>query len=172
MNRVRVQYVTGDATQPPGDGPRIIAHVCNDIGGWGSGFVLAVSARWAAPEERYREWMARLGKDDSPLGWVQFVPVGDGLQVANMVAQRGTIACPDDSGLPPVRYEALGRCLRAVGDEALASGASVHMPRIGCGLAGGKWELVAPVIDAALSRRGVPVTVYDLPQETTRKEAP
>ncbi|MEV6001124.1 Appr-1-p processing protein, partial [Streptomyces griseomycini] len=27
-------------------GVKVIAHVCNDIGGWGKGFVLAVSRRW------------------------------------------------------------------------------------------------------------------------------
>lgn len=28
-------YVDGDATDPVGDGPRIIAHVCNNIGAGG-----------------------------------------------------------------------------------------------------------------------------------------
>jgi hypothetical protein len=35
------------------------------------------------------------------------------------------------------------------------------MPRIGCGLAGGKWELIEPIIVRTLVARGVPVTVYD-----------
>jgi hypothetical protein len=36
------------------------------------------------------------------------------------------------------------------------------MPRIGCGLAGGRWELIDPIIDDELVTRGVDVTVYDL----------
>jgi hypothetical protein len=28
----------GDATSPQAKGPKVIAHVCNDIGAWGKGF--------------------------------------------------------------------------------------------------------------------------------------
>jgi hypothetical protein len=35
------------------------------------------------------------------------------------------------------------------------------MPRIGCGLAGGRWECVKPLIEARLVAASVPVTVYD-----------
>lgn len=40
-----IAYKRGDATQPVGEGSKVLVHVCNDIGGWGRGFVLAVSAR-------------------------------------------------------------------------------------------------------------------------------
>ena len=35
------------------------------------------------------------------------------------------------------------------------------MPRIGCGLAGGKWEEIEPIIERTLATAGVEVTVYD-----------
>jgi hypothetical protein len=35
------------------------------------------------------------------------------------------------------------------------------MPRIGCGLAGGRWERVEPLVRRALVAQGVHVTVYD-----------
>jgi hypothetical protein len=35
------------------------------------------------------------------------------------------------------------------------------MPRIGCGLAGGRWDRVEPLVRVALVHRGVSVTVYD-----------
>ncbi|SOE07774.1 hypothetical protein SAMN06272765_8688 [Streptomyces sp. Ag109_G2-15] len=35
-----ITYVRGDATVPSVKGAKVIAHVCNDIGGWGKGFVL------------------------------------------------------------------------------------------------------------------------------------
>ncbi|GGJ45802.1 hypothetical protein GCM10010121_066360 [Streptomyces brasiliensis] len=41
-----IKYVRGDATVPSGKGVKAIAHVCNDVGGWGKGFVLALSRRW------------------------------------------------------------------------------------------------------------------------------
>jgi hypothetical protein len=34
-----INFIVGDATTPIGDGLKIIVHVCNDIGGWGRGFV-------------------------------------------------------------------------------------------------------------------------------------
>ena len=40
--------------------------------------------------------------------------------------------------------------------------ASVHMPRIGCGLAGGKWELIEQIIKEELITKEIAVTVYDL----------
>ncbi|MFE3494555.1 hypothetical protein [Streptomyces sp. NPDC059175] len=46
-------------------------------------------------------------------------------------------------------------------DKALELGASVHMPRIGCGLAGGRWSRVEPLVVERLVARGVAVTVYD-----------
>jgi hypothetical protein len=36
------------------------------------------------------------------------------------------------------------------------------MPRIGCGLAGGKWEEVGRIVEEELLNNGVAVTVYDL----------
>lgn len=44
-----IEYVRGDATTPLGKGPKVIAHVRNDLGGWGKGFVLAISRRWPEP---------------------------------------------------------------------------------------------------------------------------
>ncbi|GAA2871155.1 hypothetical protein GCM10020220_070530 [Nonomuraea rubra] len=47
---------------------------------------------------------------------------------------------------PPIRYDALDRCLSTLGDEALNLHASVHMLRIGAGLAGGSWERIEPLV--------------------------
>jgi O-acetyl-ADP-ribose deacetylase (regulator of RNase III) len=151
-----VRYVSGDATRPRGDGPRIIAHVCNDIGAWGAGFALALSARWPQPERLYREWHDRSGLR---LGETQLLAVGEGLLVANMIGQHGIR--PED-GIPPVRYDAIRTALRRLAGCAADLGASVHMPRIGCGLAGGTWDKIEPLL-GELTMNGIPVTVYDLP---------
>jgi O-acetyl-ADP-ribose deacetylase (regulator of RNase III) len=78
--------------------------------------------------------------------------------VANMIGQRGTRT--GSKGLP-VRYEAIDTVLGTLAERAGEPGASVHMPRIGCGLAGGKWSRVEPLIEERLIRRGIQVTVYD-----------
>jgi O-acetyl-ADP-ribose deacetylase (regulator of RNase III) len=46
MPSSEIFYMTGDATAPVGEGQKLIVHVCNDIGAWGAGFVLALSKRW------------------------------------------------------------------------------------------------------------------------------
>ncbi|MEU2788998.1 macro domain-containing protein [Streptomyces sp. NPDC007100] len=155
-----IRYVIGDATSPPGTGPRIIAHVCNDIGGWGRGFVTALSRRGPEPEAAYRRWYRERDRNDFGLGAVQLVPVHTNLWVANMVGQHGIRRA---GGQPPVRYEAIEEALGKLAGHALNFGASVHMPRIGAGLAGGDWTRIEPLIEKQLCARGVDVTVYDLP---------
>ncbi|MEV0090743.1 macro domain-containing protein [Streptomyces sp. NPDC050738] len=153
-----IEYAQGDATAPLGKGIKVIAHVCNDQGGWGKGFVLALSRRWPEPEAAYRRWHRERAGNDFGLGAVQYVEVGPYTWVANMVGQHGMRT--GSKGVP-VRYEAIGTALGAVAGRAAELGASVHMPRIGCGLAGGKWSRVEPLIAERLVARGIPVTVYD-----------
>jgi O-acetyl-ADP-ribose deacetylase (regulator of RNase III) len=153
-----LRYLTGDATSPQAKGPKMIAHICNDLGGWGKGFVLAVSRRWPEPERDYRRWHRERAGNGFGLGAVQVVQVRPDVWVANMIGQHGM---RHGSAGPPIRYDAVERCLNTLGEQAAALSASVHMPRIGCGLAGGRWSRVEPLIEAALTARGLPVTVYD-----------
>jgi len=71
----QIKYLRGDATQPQAKGNKVIAHVCNDIGGWGKGFVLAVSKRWPEPEAEYRAWHRARAQNSFALGAVQVVQV-------------------------------------------------------------------------------------------------
>lgn len=167
-----INYTKGDATLPQGSGRKIIAHVCNNVGSWGAGFVMALSARDKVPESAYRLWhKGRLpySQLDFTLGQIQLVSydiVNQPLTwVCNMIAQ-------DDTGWgssgPPIRYGALASCLSRLNTQAKFGIASVHMPRIGCGLAGGRWDFVAALICKYVT--DVPVTVYDYeqPQHTGR----
>lgn len=156
----QITYVRGDATRPHGDGPRIIAHCCNDEGKWGAGFVLALSKRWPQPEADYRDWYRQGPGAGFVLGATELVRVEPDLWVANMIGQHGIRR---SGGVAPIRYDALGMALGLLADHAQILQASVHMPRIGCGLAGGTWNKVEPLIAQNLTGRGVPVTVYDLP---------
>ena len=154
-----LHFVTGDATHPQIDGPKVIAHVCNDIGGWGKGFVLALSRRWSEPEKAYRAWAKGEGAPFA-LGEVQFVEVKPQVWVANMVGQHGIRSTKAG---PPIRYDAVATALKKLASFASGRNASVHMPRIGCGLAGGEWERIEGIINATLVPRFVSVYVYDLP---------
>jgi O-acetyl-ADP-ribose deacetylase (regulator of RNase III) len=164
-----IRYTIGDATDPQGDGQKIIAHVCNDEGKWGSGFVVALSKRNPVPENCYRLWHRKAVYLGTPfeLGEVQVVNFGEGVWVANMIAQRGVRHSVDAPRA--VRYGALRSALIKLADYShLGLGVpSVHMPRIGCGLGGGTWDEIEPIIQDTLVSRGIDVTVYDL-ESTTR----
>ncbi|WMI33540.1 hypothetical protein SEA_KENREY_171 [Streptomyces phage Kenrey] len=156
-----VMYVKGDATKPQGDGVKIIAHVTNDEGLWGSGFVLAVDKLSPRPKEFYRadyRYWVRNGHTFMPLGMVDLVPAGPDLYVCNMTAQHRTIRHVEK----PICYKSLEVCLTKLADHAEAEGATVHMPRIGAGLARGDWNVIESIINRTLTLRDVSVTIYDL----------
>ncbi len=146
-----IKYVKGDATAPVSPGLKVIAHIVNDQGRWGKGFVVALSRRWPEPEIAYR------ALDRYELGTVQLVHVNEDTIVANMCAQHG-FASPRRP--VAVDYAALGICLDDIANRCV--GASVHCPRIGCGLGGGRWDIVETLLTRRLCSQGMNVTVYDL----------
>jgi len=158
---MEIKYVKGDATQPIGDGHKLLIHCCNDCvpGKWGSGFVVAISKRWKKPEDQYRKWS--VGESNTPykLGQVQFVKVEDDIVVGNMIGQHGI---KDKGGKPPIRYVAIVECLNRVKDAAIKNNATVHCPRFGSDRAGGSWDIIEGYIENAFCRNNVEVTVYDL----------
>ena len=109
-----IECIRGDATVPLAKGVKMIAHVCNDRGGWGKGFVLAVSNRWPQPETAYRAWYRDRAHNDFGLGAAQFVQVEKYLWVANLIGQHGTRT---GSNGPPVRYDAIGGATEGFGFE-------------------------------------------------------
>jgi O-acetyl-ADP-ribose deacetylase (regulator of RNase III) len=162
---MNIHYVEGDATAPVAR-PACIVHCCNDIGGWGAGFVLAVSRRWPHVEQRYRTLPVKMGLP-LELGYVQVVPAELGITVFNLIGQRGI--GPDKKGDPPIRYEAidagLGKIGRIIRSRNVWSGpdgpTSLHLPRMGCGLAGGSWARIEESLEKHLKE--VDVYVYDFP---------
>lgn len=160
-----LNHVTGDATQPQGEGPKLLVHVCNDIGAWGRGFVLPLGKRFPAVKRAYGQWFAGETSQPFALGEVQFVPVAPDLTVANLIGQHDIARKNRPAALPPVRYEAIRQGLTRVREEARRTLASVHMPRIGAGVAGGDWAVIAAIIEEELTAHGLSVTVYDLPGE-------
>jgi hypothetical protein len=85
------------------------------------------------------------------------VEVEPSLYVANLIAQNGFQRFGRTCLLD---YAALGQCLRTLADLTSREW-SYHMPRIGCGIAGGRWETVNGIVNRELGDRAV--TVYDLP---------
>lgn len=137
---MKLHYILGDATKPIRK-PVFITHVCNNIGGWGRGFVLALSKTYPEPEQAYRQ---RFGSGNPiKLGETQLVEVQPLVYVANMVAQKDIRWHRNE---PPIRYNALEKCLSFVYASAKLERAIVQMPRIGAALAGGDWKIISGII--------------------------
>ena len=155
----RLKYKTGDATVPESAGHRIIVHVCNDVGAFGAGFAKAVAKRWPAVKNKYNLWHRSQNKFIQ--GEIQEVRVQSDTIVVNMLAQEGLISKENPT---PINYDSLKQCLSKAALLAVDNGSSIHMPRIGCGLAGGSWNKIEKIIIDQIIERGVNVTVYDLPE--------
>lgn len=153
-----LSYIEGDAIQLARvrTGRNILAHIVNDSGGWGRGFVVNLSRAFRSAEDAYRLWAAN--GIEAPTSWdvwpraifelgeTQFVRVSPNLVVANMCAQHG-YGTPEDP--IPVRYDAVEQCMQTVFYECAENNAVLHMPRIGTNLGGGTWpEILSSMWDA------------------------
>lgn len=164
VTAAEVNVVKGDATIPRGEGPRILAHVVNDKAVlWGAGFGLAVRRKWPQVQAAFQEW-ATINPSKFRLGNVFMSQIDSDVTAFQMICQHGYGASPK----PRLRYSALHSCLEQLAQTAKDKGASVHMPRIGAGQAGGSWGLIRQLVDEILCARGLRVNVYDLPEGVNR----
>lgn len=162
-----ITYLKGDATAPRGEGFRILAQIVNDRSIiWGAGFGRAVRRKWPGVQEDFAQWAVG-HRPEYSLGNIHFSRIDDSLAVAHLVAQHGV----GPSRTPRIRYGALESSLQKLADRAAAAQASIHMPRIGTGEAGGAWEIVSEIIEDTLCRKKVDVTVYDLPTPADKRRA-
>lgn len=154
-----IRYVHGDVTKPLGSGARIVCQLVNDRAvRWGGGVAKRFARAHPDAEDAFAAAIMAIPPRER-LGRTIFVSVGDDLVVASIVAQEGF----GPSLFPRVRYAALRRGLSVVAERAAADHASVHMPRIGTGAAGGEWGVVEEIVDGELVTEGISVTVYDRP---------
>jgi O-acetyl-ADP-ribose deacetylase (regulator of RNase III) len=155
-----IKYVVGDATQPIGEGLKVIAHICNNQGAWGAGFVVALSKRWKRPERMYKHlFSGEHGVTKPKLGDIQIVVAEPDIFVCNMIAQDGL---PSKDNRQPLSYDALQSCSTTLAFrlERAKANISVHMPRIGTGFGGGSWSVIEKIIEATVGEK-FEVTVYD-----------
>ena len=68
-----------------------------------------------------------------------------------------------------LNYEALRECLTEVAAIAQRHQADVHIPRIGAGQAGGRWDLIEAAVVGELCDVGITVHVHTLPNTGRRQ---
>ncbi len=159
----KLHYIVGDATLPAGKRP-MIAHVVNNLGYWGKGFSGELSRRYPETTRYYQDRLRRESRVTQPdylLGTVFFQPIfrpfGGHIMVAHMVAQRGLFHWKENP--VPLIYGALYDCLLQVANTAFEEEYTVHMPKIGAGLARGFWQEISTILEQTVSHL-VPTIVY------------
>lgn len=183
-----IEYIEGDLfnglTKLRDTGTVVIAHVCNDKGVMGAGFVMPLERAYPHAKRAYQEWYRGKEIKDSlcqvtstgpcQLGQTQFVQVQQGdpphelprVIVANMVAQ--TLG----GKRRPLYYNHLVRCMNSVASLVTTQGwfagkLSIICPMFGGGLAGGDWRFIHELIEDIWQRENsdlIKVTVYYLEQ--------
>ena len=126
----------------------IIVHGCNAQGAMGAGVARAVRSQYPLAYEVYREEYEKNG-----------LKVGD---ITSAIVARNAAGAPEliivnaitqehfGTDRVQVDYAAMSHCFDKVAVLARETELEVHFPLIGCGLAGGSWEQVAPRIERAL----------------------
>lgn len=160
-----LNHKLGSAVYEGGRGPKMIAHICNNAGVWGAGFVVPLGEKYPEAKRSYQSLRM------FPLGYVDLVKVADDVWVANIIGQTMTPSSPGASlfQITPVLF-ALDGLWRVCAARGIPE---VVMPRIGCGIGGATWEsvhemLICSLMDCHGGFDPVPeplVTVYTLPSE-------
>lgn len=121
----------------------IICHQVNVFGVMGAGLALKIKYKWPNVFNKYKEY-CQVANKKTLLGSVLVVDINDNLSVANIFSQydfgRNT-GCHTD-------YDELDQCLRTLVSIAAELNKPIYLPyKLGCGLAGGDWDIVAYLIE-------------------------
>jgi Zn-dependent peptidase ImmA (M78 family) len=153
-----LRFLPGDASEPFGAEPKLLLQVVNDQALiWGGGFAKQARKKWPNAQTHFRQWA--YGRRNLTLGNIHSVSVRQDLTLVSMICQHGFGKA---SSGPRLRYGALFSALDKVAAIAADTKATVHMPRIGTGEAGGSWNIIEGIIRETLISKGVKVTIYDL----------
>lgn len=157
---MEIKYIKGDATEPIviDDKYSVICHCCNALGAWGKGFVVPLGKKYPIAREKYLEFIENTPKENR-LGSVSFAKVNDNIIVANIIGQYYTYP---KEGKIPLDYEALEKGFKFIINifKMHKMPLTIHMPKIGCGLAGGDWNVVEKIIKNTFIKEEIEIYVY------------
>lgn len=149
-----MKFITGNLITLAQQGQfDIIVHGCNCHGVMGGGIARAIRDTWPAV---YRADLAATTRDRSMLGSYStavFIVGDKDLRIINAYTQFG-ISHGDDV----FEYEAFERVLERIAIDY--PDATIGMPLIGCGLAGGDKERILGIIESAPNTDNITVVVF------------
>lgn len=149
-----ISIITNDILNTDAD---LILHQVNPFGVMGAGLALQIKNKYPNVFTEYRNHCLKSNNSYSKLrGDLKVVPINDKQAVVNMFSQ---------SGLSRHRittdYQALSDCLNRLHTVICKYDLSLAIPYgIGCGLAGGQWELVFKMIQDKFQNDKSKVLIY------------
>lgn len=144
----------------------IMCHQVNCQGVMGAGLAKQVRTKYPAVYELYKSvCVAHSADPDSLLGWAMIVETNDSNSkfIANLFAQNGFRKGPSDTQVY-TDYNALARAVDEVVKMAEAYGVkAVAVPlNMGCGLAGGDWNVVKDILKSSFQDSPVNLEIWKL----------
>ena len=138
---------------------KYIAHGVNCQNKMGSGVAKVIYKEYPIVKSSYHDFAKSAKQPSDLLGVNQRIYLGDEVHesVFNMFTQENY----GYDGEKYVSYEAIYNCFRNLTEEMQAdSYPDIAIPKIGCGLAGGNWDIVSRIINDATGD-DLDVYVYD-----------
>lgn len=143
---MKYSEITGDLIECAQTGMfDVIAHGCNCFCVMGSGIAPQMAEAFGC--DKFPLEHSKYRGDINKLGQIDFKPIlthARLIWVVNCYSQFNTLAGKN----APLDYEALTLCLRKI--NLKFRGLKIGLPKIGCGLAGGDWNIVKEIIQREL----------------------
>ncbi len=156
-----MNHKTGDLIQLAHEGHfDVIAHGANCFCTFGAGIAKAIKESF--PEAYEADLKTRKG-DYSKLGKLSLAKIKrDSHQfiVANLYTQYFFGKAKDPKDSKEIRYKAIEKSLKEL-KKQIPYDASIGLPKIGAGLAGGDWEIIRKIIMSVIPN----ATIVSLPEQ-------
>lgn len=149
-----IEERNGDVLESGAD---VICHQVNCMGVMGAGLARQIRERWPHVYSTYQAKCRSVRQGHGGLGDIQVVGCGS-CSIANLFSQYGF-----GSGRCHTDYKALEKCLQSIREVAESMGYRVALPYgIGCGLAGGDWDVVSGIIRRIFDNSPVTAEIWRL----------
>ena len=152
-----IKYLTGNVCNSDVDGLKILCHIVNSDGAWGSGVVIPIGNKWPLVRNAYIDWYQSTTHScdfyDVSVPWllgeVQFIQADKDTIVANMLGQKspGFYETINGRVWPPIRLEAVEECMHRVAQFAKDRKATIIAPWFGTLRAGSDKATIKAMIE-------------------------
>jgi len=134
----------------------VIAHGCNCHCTMGAGIAPQMAAAFGA--DKFALEASKFRGNINKLGMIDYETTSSGLIVVNAYTQYGFGANHPGGVTAPVEYHAIAMAFKKM--NHLFKGKHIGLPKIGCGLAGGEWNIVESYVKTFFTDCEVTVVNY------------